>query len=125
MKINRLDHGNRLLEDDALLQRLADEGLALTVCPLTNLKLQVVDDMQNHPLRLMLEKGLKVTVNSDDPAYFGGFINENFFAVTEALELSEEHLYTLARNSFEASFISEGQKTTYIAKLDEFAASNG
>jgi len=73
-----------LLEDDALLQRLADEGLALTVCPLTNLKLQVVDDMRNHPLRLILEKGLKATVNSDDPAYFGGFINENFFAVTEA-----------------------------------------
>ena len=84
MKIDRLDHGNRSLEDHALVQRLADEGIVLTVCPLTNLKLQVVDDMRNHPLRLILEKGLKATVNSDDPAYFGGFINENFFAVTEA-----------------------------------------
>ena len=121
LKIQRLDHGNRALEDDALVARLVAEQMALTVCPLSNLKLRVVDDMKRHPLRRMLEKGLKATVNSDDPAYFGGYINENYFAVAESLDLTEEHLYTLARNSFEASFIGENQKSSYIAKLDEFA----
>ncbi len=125
LKIERLDHGNRSLEDDALVERLAQESMALTVCPLSNLNLKVVADMKNHPLRRMLDLGLKATVNSDDPAYFGGYINENYFAVAEALDLTEAHLYSLARNSFEASFIGEDQKATYIAKLDEFAASNG
>ena len=122
LKIVRLDHGNRSLEDQDLVERLLTEEIALTICPLSNLKLRVVENMKNHPLRIMLEKGLKATVNSDDPAYFGGYINENFVAVAEALELNKKHLYTLARNSFEASFINKNLKSLYITKLDEFFA---
>ena len=125
LKIQRLDHGNRSLEDDELVKRLVREEIPLTLCPLSNVKLRIVDQMKNHPLRKMLEKGLKATVNSDDPAYFGGYINENFYAAAEALELTEAHLYELARNSFEASFISESQKRSHIAKLDDFAAATG
>ncbi|MDA3860715.1 MAG: adenosine deaminase, partial [Melioribacteraceae bacterium] len=96
LKVNRIDHGNRSLEDDKLVQRIVDEQIALTVCPLSNLKLKVVKDLKDHPLKTMLDKGIKATVNSDDPAYFGGYINENFIQTAEALNLSKEEIYKLS-----------------------------
>ena len=120
LKVERIDHGNRALEDGALTKRIAAEGLALTVCPLSNLKLCVVDDLKNHPIRKMLEAGLKATMNSDDPAYFGGYMNENFLQLTEALSLSKDEVVTLARNGFDAAFVSEDQKQAMIEKLDAY-----
>ncbi len=102
--VERIDHGNRALEDAALVSRLASEGVPLTVCPLSNLKLCVVDNLREHPLRMMLEHGLMATVNSDDPAYFGGYLNDNFHAVAHALELGDGHITTLIDNSFRAAF---------------------
>ena len=121
LKIDRLDHGNRSLEDEMLIARLAEEQMALTVCPLSNLKLRNVDEMKNHPLKMMLIKNLKATVNSDDPAYFGGQVNANYLAVCEALNLSGNDLYRLARNSFEAAFISDKIRDGYFKELNEFA----
>ena len=120
LHIDRLDHGNRSLEDDKLVQELVKSNMALTVCPLSNDKLQVVKDMKQHPIKKMLELGLKATVNSDDPAYFGGYINANFKAITDSLNLNKEDLYQLARNSFEAAFISTEQKQEMIQKLDTY-----
>jgi adenosine deaminase len=118
----RIDHGVRCLEDPALVARLARERIPLTVCPLSNVKLRVVARLADHPLRRMLDAGLAVTVNSDDPAYFGGYLNDNFRAVFEALPLDATHAYLLARNSFEASFISAGEKARLIAELDACVA---
>ena len=101
--VDRIDHGNRALEDPALVARLARDRIPLTVCPLSNLKLGVVDDLRDHPLRRMLDAGLHATVNSDDPAYFGGYINDNFVQVADALDLSEDELQQLFDNSFLAS----------------------
>jgi adenine deaminase len=120
--IDRIDHGNRSLEDPALVKRLAEAGMTLTVCPLSNLKLCVVHDLAAHPLRTMLDAGLAATVNSDDPAYFGGYINANFVAVAEALDLSRAELVTLARNSFAGAFLSAGERAAYLAELDGYAA---
>jgi adenosine deaminase len=100
----RIDHGVRCLEDDALVERLVRDQIPLTVCPLSNVKLRVVDAMRDHPLRTMLERGLKVTINSDDPAYFGGYIADNYVAAAEALALTPAELEQIARNSLEASF---------------------
>ena len=100
----RIDHGNRALEDDALVARLRDDRIPLTVCPLSNLELRVVEDFKAHPIKRMLDLGLVATVNSDDPAYFGGYINENFRQVGEAVDLSTKDIETLARNSLAASF---------------------
>jgi adenosine deaminase len=108
--VDRIDHGNRALEDDALVKRLAKDRLALTVCPLSNLRLCVVKDMKQHPLRRMMDAGLKVTINSDDPAYFGGYMNENFASVASALGLSAAELTAIARTGFEASFMPEAEK---------------
>lgn len=102
--VDRIDHGNRSLEDDALVARLRRDRVPLTVCPLSNLKLAVVGDLSVHPLKRMLDLGLLVTVNSDDPAYFGGYINENFVRVAEALHLEHAELAALAKNSFAAAF---------------------
>ena len=102
--VERIDHGNRALEDDALVARLRDDRIPLTVCPLSNLELRVVEDLAAHPIRRMLDLGLLATVNSDDPAYFGGYINENFRRVAEAVDLSAEDIATLARNSLASSF---------------------
>jgi len=124
LKIDRLDHGNRALEDEALVDRLVAEQMALTICPLSNLKLKGIDRMENHPLKRMLEKGLRATVNSDDPAYFGGYMNENFQAVADALDLTEEHLITLSRNAFLASFIDSDAKRLFLKQLDRFANSS-
>ncbi len=121
--VDRIDHGNRSLEDDTLVERLVREGTALTVCPLSNLKLCVVDDLRRHPLRRMLELGLKATVNSDDPSYFGGYVNENFRAVVEALDLSREQVLTLLGNAIDGSFLDPADKRRRHAELAEYAAS--
>lgn len=123
LKIDRLDHGNRSLEDPALVDRLAKEGMALTVCPLSNLKLAVVKDMKDHPLRHMLQANLKATINSDDPAYFGGYMTENYQAVASALDLTLEEIITLARNGFNASFCDDNEKRIMLAKLDQYIES--
>lgn len=102
--VERIDHGNRALEDPALVSRLRQDQIPLTVCPLSNLKLAVVDDLAAHPLKRMLDQGLLATVNSDDPAYFGGYINANFLTVGRALDLTRTELATLAENSFAAAF---------------------
>jgi adenosine deaminase len=118
LQIDRLDHGNRSLEDEALVARLKETQMTLTVCPLSNLKLCVVNDMRAHPLKRMLDLGLRATVNSDDPAYFGGYVNANFAAVTEALGLDKDDLRSLARNSFLGSFLSEGEKKAHVRAVD-------
>ena len=117
LKVNRIDHGVRSEEDPALMQRLITEKMPLTVCPLSNLKLCVVDDMAQHNIRRLLQQGVHVTVNSDDPSYFGGYMNDNFIAITEALSLSNDELKKLAQNSFEASFISDAEKQKWIAEI--------
>lgn len=117
LKVNRIDHGVRSEEDPALMQRLIAKKMPLTVCPLSNLKLCVVDDMQQHNIRRLLQQGVHVTVNSDDPSYFGGYMNDNFIAIAEALDLSNDELKQLAINSFEASFISEADKANWISKI--------
>lgn len=104
LKVRRIDHGVRCLEDPELVDRLVAEQIPLTVCPLSNVRLRVFDTIRDHPLRTMLARGLKVTINSDDPAYFGGYVQENYVAVAEALALSRDELEQLAKNSFDASF---------------------
>ena len=122
LRVARIDHGIRALEDGALTARLAREAVPLTVCPLSNLKLKVVDDMAAHPLKAMLDAGLVATVNSDDPAYFGGYVNANYRAVQAALGLGRDDLARLARNSFEAAFLEAEDKRALIARLDAYLA---
>lgn len=114
----RIDHGVRCLEDDRLVERLVAEQIPLTVCPLSNVKLRVFENLNAHNLGKMLQRGLLVTVNSDDPAYFGGYIEENYRQVAEALLLSNDQVFTLARNSFLASFLPETAKRRWIAEID-------
>ncbi|MGN7930031.1 adenosine deaminase [Sphingopyxis sp. 22461] len=121
LKVDRIDHGNRSLEDPALVARLAAQGMTLTVCPLSNLKLCVVDDIAHHPLKRMLGAGLRATVNSDDPSYFGGYVNANYQAVADALDLSKDDLVTLARNSFAGSFLGDADKARHLAAIDAYA----
>ena len=120
--IRRIDHGNNTLDDPALTERVAREQVPLTVCPLSNHALRSCPDLTRHPLRRMMRHGLLVTVNSDDPAYFGGYLNENFIAVQQALDLTEEEIATLARNSFLASFLPDPEKAAAIARFDAFRA---
>jgi adenine deaminase len=120
--IDRLDHGNRSLEDPALVERLARERMTLTVCPLSNLKLCVVPDLASHPIDAMLRAGLRATINSDDPAYFGGYVNDNYRAVARARGLGRDDLATLARNSFLGSFLGEEEIAGHLARVDAYAA---
>jgi adenosine deaminase len=120
LKVSRVDHGNKCLDNDELAGELIRFKIPLTVCPLSNLRLKLIDSMQEHPLRRMMEKGLLVTVNSDDPAYFGGYINENYLAITKALNLTADDVCKLARNSFEASFLEESKKDKMFAKVHEY-----
>jgi adenosine deaminase len=120
LQVDRIDHGNRALEDKELVARLVNDHVALTVCPLSNLRLRVVKNMKQHPLRKMLDVGLKATVNSDDPAYFGGYINENYKAVADALGLDRCHLVTVTRNGIEASFLDATAKAALQSKLDNY-----
>ena len=121
LKVNRIDHGVRSEEDETLMARLIAEKMPLTVCPLSNLKLCVVDDMAKHNIRRLLQKGIHVTVNSDDPSYFGGYMNDNFIAITEALDLTKDELKQLAINSFEASFISDDEKQKWSEQIQAMA----
>ena len=120
LKIARIDHGNNCLTDEVLVKRLVDEKIALTVCPLSNLELKVVDDLKDHPLKKMLNLGLKATVNSDDPAYFGGYMNANFLQTAEALDLTKEDVKTLLKNSFEYSLLSDDEKQKYLIQVENF-----
>ena len=119
LKVERIDHGVQSSKDAALMRRLATDRIALTVCPLSNLKLCVFPDLASHNLKQLLDAGLAATVNSDDPAYFGGYINDNFTQTFAATGLQAQHAYTLARNSFEASFLDASAKRRYLDKLDE------
>jgi adenosine deaminase len=114
----RIDHGVRCLEDERLVARLAEEQIPLTVCPLSNVRLQVVRQLADHPLPLMLKAGLLVTVNSDDPAYFGGYVDDNYDAIAAALDLDEATAAELARNSVRASFLDAGRRTALLAEID-------
>jgi len=120
--IDRLDHGNRSLEDPALVERLAREQMTLTVCPLSNLKLCVVTDMASHPIDAMLRAGLRATINSDDPAYFGGYVNDNYRAAAAGRGLGRDQLAALARNSFLGAFLSKEEKAAHLARLDAYLA---
>ena len=115
---DRIDHGNRAMEDEGLIAALKDNQVPLTSCPLSNLALCVIDDVAKSPVRDMLDAGLHVTVNSDDPAYFGGYMNQNYEAVADRLALSDAQLVQLARNSFTASFLSEEEIAKHLAEID-------
>ena len=119
LKVERIDHGNRALEDPALVQRLRDERIPLTVCPLSNVALRTApSDLAQHPLPAMLAAGLLVSVNSDDPAYFGGYVDDNYRAIESALSLSAAELATLARNSFASTFATDAEKARWIGEVD-------
>jgi adenine deaminase len=120
--VGRIDHGNRSLEDPALVGRLARERMALTVCPLSNLRLRVIDDLTHHPLRRMMDQGLVVTVNSDDPAYFGGYVNDNFRAVSDALRLTRDEVTAIVSNSIQASLMTASAKREALAEIDRVVA---
>jgi adenosine deaminase len=120
--VARIDHGIRSLEDAALAGRLARDQVPLTVCPLSNLRLRVVDELAHHPLRRMLDKGLIVTVNSDDPAYFGGYVNQNYLAVSQALGLGREEIAILVRNGIAASLMTAPEKERAFAEVDRVLA---
>ena len=117
LHISRVDHGVRAIEDERLMQHLIDHQMPLTVCPLSNTKLKVFDKMADHNILTMLERGVKVMVNSDDPAYFGGYLAANYIAITEALEISPAHLQQLATNSIEASFLPRSDQQRHLATI--------
>lgn len=119
LKASRIDHGNSAIEDPDLVEVLGIYEIPLTSCPLSNLKLKVIQKMSDHPLKEMLDRGIKVTVNSDDPAYFGGYLNDNFIAVADALNLTKEDITQLVRNSFEASFITDGEKRAFLEEIEK------
>jgi adenosine deaminase len=122
LKVERIDHGVACLQDPLLVAELAHTRLPLTVCPLSNLKLRVVQDLREHPLKKMLDASLCVTINSDDPAYFGGYMNANFAQTVEALGLSREEVIALANNSFEASFIDAERRSACLQQVRAVAA---
>ena len=117
LKVKRIDHGVQCLKDDKLVEKLRDNNIPLTVCPLSNVKLCVFDKLENHNLKKMLNKGLRVMVNSDDPAYFGGYLNTNFIQTAKALQLSLEDIKTLIQNSFKSSFLDEKTKNNWLNKI--------
>jgi adenosine deaminase len=121
LKVSRIDHGVRCEEDASLCRRLAEEGIPLTVCPLSNVKLGVYQNLEDHNLKRLLDQGICVTVNSDDPAYFGGYIADNYIAVQQALGLSPEVIVQLARNSIIASFMTEAEKKPWLDRIDVYA----
>ncbi len=120
--VERIDHGVRSVDDPALVDRLATEQVPLTMCPLSNVKLRVFDTIQDHNLKVLLDRGVKVTVNSDDPAYFGGYVLDNYLAVAEGLELSRDDLAVLAKNSIEASFLPQDEKAALIEEIKSVEA---
>ena len=124
LKVDRIDHGNRSLEDEALVSRLVEDRMVLTVCPLSNLKLCVVDDLKQHPLKRMLNLGLKATVNSDDPSYFGGYLNDNYIRTADALNLSKADIVTLVQNGFEGAYMSRVRRDKFLKSIAEISAQN-
>jgi adenosine deaminase len=124
LKIKRIDHGNNCLQDKALVKEIIKRDMALTVCPLSNTALQVVSDLKDHPLKKMMELGLKVTINSDDPAYFGGQVNQNFIEIQKALSLTKQDLYKLAKNSFQYSLLDGITKQKYLEELEVYYINN-
>jgi adenosine deaminase len=124
LQVRRIDHGVRCEEDEELMERLARERVPLTMCPLSNVRLRVFDRLESHNLKRLLERGLCVTVNSDDPAYFGGYLLENYLGVQEALALDREQLTLLARNSIEASFLAPAAKRRWLEAIEAYAADN-
>jgi adenosine deaminase len=122
LKVSRIDHGVRCEEDPTLVAELTDRRMPLTMCPLSNVKLRVFPSLEDHNLKRLLDRGVCVTINSDDPAYFGGYVNENFLAAQQALGLTRQDIHHLARNSFEASFLPEGERQRFIKELDEVVA---
>lgn len=119
--VDRIDHGNRSLEDTELVRRLAKDQMALTVCPLSNLRLRGIERMEDHPVREMLDAGLRVSIHSDDPSYFGGYVNENFKALDEAIDLSASEIIQLARNGFDSTFLPNIEKQLTLAEFDRAA----
>jgi adenosine deaminase len=119
--VSRIDHGNRCLDDSALVEKLAQMQMPLTLCPLSNLELKVIHDMRDYPLKKMMDHGLLVTLNSDDPAYFGGYMNENFEAVANAIDLNYDQIAKLCANAFEASFLSKEQKLIHQQSISEYS----
>ncbi len=124
LKVTRIDHGNRCLDDEKLVQRIANSQIPLTVCPLSNLELKVVTDLKDHPIPKMMEKNILVTVNSDDPAYFGGYMNENYLEIARALDLSKQQITTLVKNSFKASWLSDDEKEKRLSEIEAYFQNN-
>ncbi len=122
LKVDRIDHGNRSMESKELIKRLEAEQMALTVCPLSNLKLCVVKDLSKHPIPKMLENNLLVTINSDDPSYFGGYLEENFNAIEEALSLGQEQIIQLIKNGFIGSFLAKDRIAFFLNQIDDYVA---
>ena len=120
LKVQRVDHGNRVLEDLALTAELVERRIPLTVCPLSNHRLGVVDSLERHPLREMLKRGLMATLNSDDPAYFGGYVNENYQAMQDHLGIDDATLASIARNSLHAAFLETDRRNALLAELDAY-----
>ncbi len=120
LKVVRIDHGNRCLDDEALVQRLLEQNIPLTLCPLSNVELKVIQKMEDHPVRKMLDKGILATIHSDDPAYFGGYMNENYYETAKALDLDKNQLMQLAINGFEASWLSTEAKEKHISEVKEY-----
>lgn len=120
LQIERIDHGNNCLQDQNLVEEIIERDIALTVCPLSNLALKVVTDIKEHPIKKMMQLGLSVTVNSDDPAYFGGYLNKNFEEIQKAQDLSRWNIYNLAKNSFKYSLLEEEDKNTLIEELNHY-----
>lgn len=123
LHVDRIDHGNRCLSDDKLVERLVKEQMALTLCPLSNVELKVIQKMEEHPVAEMLDKGILATIHSDDPAYFGGYMNENYFETAKALNLNNDQLMQLAINGFEASWLSREEKDQHISTVRAYFAS--
>lgn len=120
LKVVRIDHGNRCLDDEALVDRLLEQNIPLTLCPLSNVELKVIQKMEDHPVRKMLDKGILATIHSDDPAYFGGYMNENYYETAKALDLDKNQLMQLAINGFEASWLSTEAKEKHISEVKEY-----
>jgi adenosine deaminase len=124
LKVSRIDHGVRCIADPKLTARLAADRIPLTVCPLSNVKLRVFEFLEQHNLKQLLDRGLCLTINSDDPAYFGGYLTENFLAVQKALRLERNDIYRLVRNSFQAAFLKPDEKQAFVDELDDYISRN-
>ena len=124
LKVSRIDHGNRSLDDEQLINHIAQKQIPLTLCPLSNLELKVVENLKDHPLLQLMDAGVMVTINSDDPAYFGGYMNENYVRLASALNLSKRQITDLAINSFKSSFLSEIDKVKFINQIEQYYQNN-